>query len=113
MVKEKEITFEKPDNSGIKLCLRHAISFISLTFITAILLYLIVNKENLDILFKEYSSTQNLILIGFAISIIGILASVFMFYKDFTKTRKYYVPWDTIQFTWIGVVLMLLFITCC
>ena len=109
MSDKKDISFERPDTSGIKLCFRHCITYVNMLYITIVLLCLIFNKKNI----YDFIGGQNIVYkICTCFSCFIMLSGVVYSYVKVLKTHKYYVPWDTILFSWAGIVILLFIITC-
>lgn len=109
MSDKKDISFERPDTSGIKLCYRHGITYVNMLYITIVLLCLIFNKKNID----DFIGDQNIVYKIFTcLSCFFMLSGVVYSYVKVLKTHKYYVPWDTILFSWAGIIVLLFIITC-
>ena len=109
MVYKKDISFEEPDSSGVKLCLRNILTYVGLAYLTSVLLFLIFNKQTIYDLCKDFSCVHVLFLgISTLVTMVGLVHA----YRNIIKTRKFYIPWDTIQFAWTAIVLLLFLITC-
>lgn len=107
MTSTDEITFEKPSKSGLKLFPRHIIAYVCLSILTVLLLYVMINKTPL---FDYLSMLKETSIEEFVIVVLAAIGTIFCIIKTnayITKNKVFIRPWDSILFSWSGIVLLL------
>lgn len=111
MVDKEELSFEKPDEFGVKLCIRHVLAYLSLISLSAFFLSLIISKETIFVFVEKLVNTNLMYIAALGLSLLVFINSLVWTYLVIAKTKKYITPWDTILFTWSGIVILLFVIT--